>query len=160
MCGQHYKHEEDMEYIFRIPIGDWSNDGHGRYIDYYIKSNKPVEHVREMYLQACQTSGISLDGSGKYPAPCAEYENYLFSEQQIKDLIEYGINITDKQREFWTTDCIETYEFCDLVLEFIKVQDPELTLERGMNEKPPMLQFYGWDEQKRHIGYFGYGLFE
>lgn len=42
-----------MKYKFKIPIGDWSGDGHSKHEDYLIESNKPVEQVRELYFQAC-----------------------------------------------------------------------------------------------------------
>lgn len=43
-----------MQYKFRLPIGDWSNDGHGRCEYFTVLSNKDVDKVREFYFKAMQ----------------------------------------------------------------------------------------------------------
>lgn len=148
-----------MEYRFKIPIGDWSDDGHGKTEDYTIVSNKPIQEVRELYFQACEKLGFTLDGHDRL-SPCSEYQDYQVKEETIEALINYGINISGEEEAAWTEDGLTTYEMCDLVLDFIKVQDKELVLTRVPNADLPMFQFYGIDEKKRHIGYFGYGLFD
>jgi hypothetical protein len=152
-----------MEYKFRIPIGDWSDDGHGKYKDYLIKSNKPLELVRELYFQACDKLGFSLDGSYKEKklTPASNYEDYSFKKDTLQALLDFGIKLSEEDIEYIkeqeSTDGTEL--FCDIVLRFIETQDSELKLERIPDENFPMFQFYGFDEKKRHIGYFGYGLF-
>lgn len=150
-------------YRFKIPIGDWSDDGHGKHEDYLIESNKPVETIRELYFQACDKLGFSLDGSYKQTklTPNAEYEEYTFSKETLQALIDFGVVLDEEAinyiKEQESTDGTEL--LCDIVLAFIKTQDSELELTRVENEGFPMFQFYGFDDQKRHIGYFGYGLF-
>ena len=156
-----------MKYKFKIPIGDWSDDGHGKYEDYFIESNKPLEEVRELYIQACDKIGFSLDGSYKQTklTPNAEYEDYKFSNETLDALLEFGVVIDDDDkykdlveyiREEESVD--EAENFVHIVLQFIKTQDPALELSI-IPDDVPMFQFYGYDTKNRHIGYFGYGLF-
>jgi len=151
-------------YKFKIPIGDWSDDGHGKYEEYLIKSNKPVEVVRELYFQACDKIGFSLDGSYKKTSltPQADYEDYTFSKETLQSLLDFGVKLDqdtiDYIREQESTDGTEL--LCDIILKFIQTQDETLELERAEENECPMFQFYGFDNKQRHIGYFGYGLFD
>lgn len=148
-----------MKYKFKIPIGDWSDDGHGKYKDYLIESNKPVEQIRELYFQACDKIGFSLDGSYKKRelTPQAEYEDYKFSRKTLQALLDFGVVLDEDTinyiNEQESTDGTEL--LCDIILAFIKTQDPQLEIIRMEEESCPMFQFYGFDNQKRHIGYFG-----
>lgn len=42
------------QYRFTIPIGDWSDDGHGKCEYFQFSSNLPVEEVREAYFVALE----------------------------------------------------------------------------------------------------------
>lgn len=151
------------KYKFRIPIGDWSDDGHGKYDDYLIESNQPLERVRELYFQACDKIGFSLDGSYKETklTPFANYQDSTFSRETLDALLEFGVQLNEEDveyiREQESTDGHEL--FLDILFAFIKTQDKSLKLKRIPSEEFPMFQFYGFDSKKRHIGYFGYGLF-
>lgn len=146
------------KYKFKIPIGDWSNDGHGKFEDFLVESSLPVEQVRELYFQACERFGFTLDGNDDL-APCKDYEEYLFKEDTIDALNKVGLKISKSKRRQWCEDYVPREEFCDLVLKFIKTQDGNLKIKRVKSKDVPMFQFYGFDKKKRHIGYFGYGLF-
>lgn len=150
-------------YYFKIPIGDWSHDGHGQKEIFLIKSNKPVEHVRELYFQACDKIGFSLDGSYKKTSstPCCEYEDITFSKETLQELLDFGVKLKKE-----TIDIIEQEEvieeklsLCEIILAFIRTQDSTLEISIEEEKNVPMFQFYGFDSKKRHIGYFGYGLF-
>jgi len=149
-----------MTYKFRLPIGDWSNDGHGSYEEYIIKSNKSVEEVRELYFKTKVKTNASLDGSDwdkmRKNTPCSEYCDNSISENQIKQL---GLNIKDY--EIYLNDSIAEPEmFANLFVDFMLTHNKGLKLELIVTESLPMLPFFGYDERKRHIGYFGYGLFD
>lgn len=151
-----------MEYKFELSVGDWSNDGHGKTESFVVESNKEVEEIREAYFQACDELGFSLDGSYKKTkaTPCSEYEEYSMGIETIESLREFGLEITESQEEEWTEDYVETEDMCDLVLAIIMKQDESVELRRIPRDDMPTLHFYGYDEKKRHIGYFGYGLFD
>ena len=151
-------------YKFKLPIGDWSSDGHGKSKDFIIISNRPLAVVRELYFQACDKIGFSLDGSYKQTelTPQAEYGDYEFKKETLQALLDFGVkldeDVVEYIREQENTDGTEL--LCDIILAFIMTQDSELKLKREPDENYPMFQFYGFDTQKRHIGYFGYGLFD
>lgn len=130
----------------------------GKYKEFFIESNKPVDEVRELYFQACEKLGFGLDSQHK-SAPCKNYQESHFKPETIQKLVDFGLNISEDDEERWTKDYVNFSEFCDLILEFIKTQDKELIMIRVTNEVP-MFQFYGFDEQNRHIGSIGYGLFD
>lgn len=147
-----------MIYKFNLPIGDWSGDGHGEAIYYNIKSNKPLQEVRELYFKACKQLGYTLDGHDN-KTPCAEYKDNTFSKEVLKDLLHMGVEIdSDTYSYIIDEETIEPDIFVKIILEFIKTQDKTLKLELVENFDD-MFQFYGLDKEKRHIGYFGYGLF-
>lgn len=153
-----------MEYKFRIPIGDWSGDGHGKDEDMLVVSNKPLEQIRELYFQACDKIGFSLDGSYKETelTPMSRYQDYRFEKETLKALLDFGVKIEQEDIDYIEEqESTDGYDlFINIILAFIKTQDAELELEVIPSESFPMFQFYGFDDKKRHIGYFGYGLFD
>jgi hypothetical protein len=48
-------------YQFYLPIGDWSDDGHGRCQQFLVNSNAPVERVREAHFRIKETTGIDIE---------------------------------------------------------------------------------------------------
>jgi len=157
--------EENFEdatpkYRFYIPIGDWSGDGHGVHVDYTIESNKPLTTVRELYFQACEKLGFSLDGHSD-PTPCAEYQDSRFSYETLLAILDIGVELDQEFIDFIRDEeYIESSEeFLQIVLALIRSQDPTLILT-CTNTNDEMFQWYGYDKDNRHIGYFGYGLFE
>ena len=146
-------------YKFKLPIGDWSNDGHGKADWYIIESNKPLQEVRELYFQACEKLGWTLDGHDK-KTPCSEYEDNTFPKETLQELLDFGVKLDQNDIDYIFeqeyTDGSEL--FLKIILEFIKTQDSELVLNI-IDDDLKMFQFYGCDNKNRHIGYFGYGLF-
>lgn len=56
------------EYLIKFPIGDWSNDGHGKCDWYMFKSNVPVEELRIAHFKV-HDEIMELD-------QCENIENY------------------------------------------------------------------------------------
>lgn len=144
---------------FKLPIGDWSNDGHGKCDYHIIESNKTVEEIREIYFQAKEKLGFGLEGHDDL-TPCAEYEEYTMKQEAVDALKTFGLTITKEQEEQWINEYVDKNELSDLILNFLKIQDPDLILNKIPEEDMPMLPFYGYDNKQRHIDYFGYGLFD
>lgn len=42
------------KYLFKLPIGDWSDDGHGYCKDFIIECNMPIEKVFDAYFITCE----------------------------------------------------------------------------------------------------------
>lgn len=152
--------EVTQKYRFYIPIGDWSGDGHGIHIDFTIESNKPLQEVRELYFKACQKLDFTLDGHSA-KAPCAEYQDSSFPYDTLLDILNLGTVLEDELIEYIKDQEIidGPDDFLEILLAVIRTQDPTLEI-KCVNTSDEMFQWYSHDNQGRHIGYFGYGLFE
>ena len=131
-------------HLWRLPIGDWSRDGHGRCDDFFIRSNRTVKEAREGYFAAKKL----------LPNCCperfaADYRQDI-TEEELDLLIQEKL-VPKKTKDFYSK------EMAVFVLEFIKRGDPEFTYKF---EEIDMLPMYGQDRKKRHIGHLGYGLFD
>lgn len=134
-----------------MPIGDWSDDGHGKCDYYYIKSNKSVEEVRETHFQLLEKTGIDIEEI------CSEYEDSSIRLELFKSLVELGINIDKFDLPYKGNVGISSENMCYLWTFLLMKTDETLRLE--IEDEPEMLPFYGYDDKKRHIGYVGYGCF-
>ena len=142
-----------MNNLWKIPIGDWSDDGHGKCDWFTIKSNFTVEQAREAYFKSVEKSGIDICKEVAY-----EYENNSVSKKFLnafpefleKDLVKYD---PFNDYEYYIESSSDLVE---IVCLFIQKYNPEFIYEIV---NLPMLPFYGCDEKKRHIGHIGYGLF-
>lgn len=136
-------------YKFRMSIGDWSDDGHGKHEDFIIASNVPVEIVREAHFAMKESLGFSIEDF------CYEYEDSVIDSKTTKAIMELGFefeNVGDEE--------VGTYpeEMARLWIFLLKKVDVNLEL-KIIKDEIPTLHFYGYDKKKRHIGYVGYGLF-
>lgn len=146
-------------YKFRIPIGDWSGDGHSQ-VDYFnCVSNKPVEEVRKAWFNA-----LALVPQHLQPEHvCEEYEDGSFNLELLNELKQHyscfnqEIDQEDLEDQLFEY-CPDTPEFAAMVIEFCMKGDPELKIEITPEHLNDMLPFYGHDSQGRHIGFIGYGL--
>lgn len=143
-----------MKYKFRLPIGDWSGDGHSVCDWYLIESSHSVEDVREMFFDACSQAGYDF-----IEEFCSEYLEGTITVAQSEKL-PFSI---DDYWDFWNgEDSVEEYGFSSngfarLFLDWIKYYNPTFNY-KIINDD--MLPFYGVDDKGRHIGFIGYGLFE
>lgn len=128
-------------YQFKIPIGDWSGDGHGKCTWFVVNSNKPVEEWRKAYFAAAkQWPQLQPDGDALARCPVEEWPL-----AEIKEVLSYEINMDDAHQSL-----------AEYMLVFCQRKDPSLTFEFA--EDVPMFPFYGFDKQQRHIGHVGYML--
>lgn len=146
---------------FKLPIGDYSDDDHGKCIYYIIESNKSLEEVRELYFKSCELFGNNFS---KYL--CWDYGDNYLTEDHFEELSKFGIDFTkifidinDILDEFEAEENInlDIESYVEILLQFIKISDSDLEL-KIIEDKLPMFNFYGKDDKGRHIGQFGYGL--
>lgn len=130
---------------FKLTIGDWSNDGHGRCETFIVISNKPVQESREAYFKAIEK--LNFDISREV---CSDYQEYELKPEVRKKFKKLGYTI---EEEF------DPEAYAKLLLFFIKQGDPELELILSPPDSLQTFHWYGFDEQRRHIGHLGYGLF-
>jgi len=88
-------------YKFRMPVGDWSDDGHGKYVSYLVGSNQPIDVVRELDSFILKKTGIKLNDI------CGDYQESTLSKETVDKLLELGFS-------FETASGIDVFsEECD-----------------------------------------------
>lgn len=141
------------KFFFKLPIGDWSGDGHEKVSWFIISSNKPLQDVREAFFKAKD----SLDPRLNPENICSEYEENTIPESLVEELNKAGCEFSFD--EYDGDVYLDSFSMLDIVLWFLKMGDPDLELQVEENNFP-MFPFSGYDKDNRHIGFFGYGLFQ
>lgn len=47
------------KYIYKFPIGDWSNDGHGKCEYFIVNAEKPIEDIKKAHKECKVVFGFS-----------------------------------------------------------------------------------------------------
>jgi len=134
------------QHRIEFPIGDWSDDGHGKCRNYVVVSNHPVERLREAHFACTDKLGIDIGSM------CSEYEEFSITEELQEKLTSLGVDPSLKD------DPVRS--LLRIWLELLMKTDPELVLEVEVEPDLPEIQFYGFDENGRHLQTPGYGMFE
>lgn len=149
-------------YKFKLPIGDWSGDGHNQCEWFTLESNVPVKKLRELYFETKVKTNTSLDGSDwdkmRKFAPCERYTDCIITKEQIEDLGADPDNYFSEEEDTFTE--LSSYDFANLFIEYMTTHNEGLILNIIDEDDIPMFPFYGMDEKGRHIGFMGYGLFD
>ncbi len=141
-----------MNNLWNIPIGDWSDDGHGKCDWFTIESNFTVEQAREAYFNSVEKSGVNICKEVAY-----EYDDNSVSEKFLNAFPEFLEKGLIKHDPEYNEDYIEdSSDLVEIVCLFIQKYNQEFKYKIL---DIPMLPFYGFDEKGRHIRCFGYGLF-
>ena len=139
-------------YMINFPIGDWSHDGHKQCDWYLVKSNKPVEEVREVHFKMRNVLGFTIHDFA------TSYEDNEFPKKIIQKLEHFSLDprkyISDEDEEKYT---IGPNEMLTLWIDLLMLIDPNLILEEAPDY--PSINFYGFDEQGRSFNFVGYGCF-
>lgn len=141
--------KKDM-HQFRLTIGDWSGDGHGRSEDFLVISNVPVERVREAHYKIRDATGIDIESI------CSEYEEDEIDEETVVALKEMGFEFENSTG--MGDGIVNVPEMARLWVFLLQKADPTLELSM-IEDEIPRLQFYGFNSLGRHIRGVGYGLF-
>jgi hypothetical protein len=141
---------------WNIDIGDWSNDGHGKCESKLIESNLTHEEAREAFFKAKEKLGKS------YPEEiCHEYEDHSVTADMLDELKGHGFEFEGCDEDGEGDERVVypyTEGMLQLTLWFIKVGNPDFKYKIINPPSTPSLAFYGFDKQKRHISFIGYGV--
>lgn len=137
-------------YQFWMTIGDWSSDGHGRNENFLISASAPVEQVREAHFRIKEVTGIDIENI------CSKYGEDEVDAETAEILKRMGFLF--ENRSGMGDGILSTEEMAKLWLFLLQKADDELELALIENDTP-YLHFSGVDQQGRHIGSVGYGLF-
>jgi len=122
---------------FKITLGDWSNDGHGKKDNFIYQSDSSIEEIREAYKKGAEITGIDLSEI------CSEYEDTSVPEK----CLEYFPFIEDIKY-------VSPEEFLQMIINTIYLGNPNIKIEMMKIEN-----FNGYWTPDFNIS-FGYGLYE
>jgi hypothetical protein len=153
------------KYAIKIPIGDWSNDGHSQCEIITISSNYPVEDLQNAYKASCKLTGVQLNHNEDYTGLgigrkyghkrliCTEYEESCISSEALGILRDHGL----KDRALIEDGYFEGIEhFTEILLWFISLSLPNDFEYEYTRQDGEYLNGF-WNDNLNVQ--FGYGLF-
>lgn len=162
-----------MNKIFKLSLGDPSNDGHGMYKNLFYKSNKTVKELQKAYRKSCKLTKVQFHINSDYTGlnPHGQWGGIFFKTRIFTDcddsriyetakrcLEENGLNVDSiNKNEIWTPR-----QGAVLILEFIKLSCPDFTYQQVSKPKDYKTKWY--DSLAKDTGErmdaLGYGLFD
>lgn len=132
------------KYLIEFPVGDWSDDGHGKCAYYIVESAKSVKEVREAHFKAQKVCGFDIGDI------CREYGEQSFSDNVRRKLEDIGFDLQIEEIEYLThRDIVNVWVFLlNHVDESLKLCILDI----------PSINSYGYDRKKRHLNTPGYGV--
>lgn len=148
-----------MEHAFKINIGDFSDDGHGKNEVIIVKSTKSVQDVLNAFISSGRKLGI-VEGDNKYPEflIAQDYEDTSLSNEYAEALRTAGIEFEDITFNDADEDEEPQYHINgvhDMVHLVMRIAQKELDFEYQIDNKS-IPSFNGFDGAGPQIGY---GLF-
>jgi len=142
--------------LFKIPIGDWSGDGHNECEWYIYQSNKTIEEIREAFFASRDKVPAELQPENI----CCDYLDHQVSSELFRRLCELypdlaeDYDIMDMDEEPVEIDADDMVR---ITIGFIRLSLPDWDVQEVATTS--MLPFCGFDGQQRHISHIGYGCF-
>jgi len=156
---------ESNSYRFELPIGDWSGDGHRQCEYRTIESNLPLQEVRDIYWEATIRLGVSLDERhGNLKTPCGRYQQETFEvdwlEKAQLTLTDVGLNTLEDGFVYGSVEL-----FVRMFIAFVMKHGADKGVQLKVSAQQcgrsqGTFTWYSTDEKGRHIGFFGYGIFQ
>ena len=140
-----------MSYTFKMPIGDWSDDGHGRCEYFTIQSNKPINEVRDIHFKSKEILDIEKI--------CNEYEDSIIDDDTEEELMKLGFDVDEMYNKYGTFKFPSPEVMANIWIFLLQKADSELELTI-VDDVIPTITFYGFDEKGRHIRKVGYGIYD
>lgn len=156
--------------IYKLVLGDWSEDGHGISRNILIDCNcESVADIQNAYKASCKKLGIQFNHNEDYTGKNLSYgdPHLIWTEYGENDMSDIAHDILKKAGCLNEIDVeendrgryyIETLEECAAVMmNFISLSMPEDFTYKIIQENYPCINGY-WD---RNLNVqFGYGLFD
>ena len=132
-------------YRYKFPVGDWSDDGHGKCNWFIVEGRKPIQEVREAHFAAKEHLGFDIGDI------CGGYEETCIKKEYKDRLALLGLEVFEE-------DYVGSNEIVALWIDILNFVDPGLKLVLVEDELESIV-FYGFDKKKRHLRVPGYGVF-
>lgn len=156
--------------IYKLVLGDWSEDGHGISKNILVDCNcNNVIDIQNAYKESCRRLGVQFNHTEDYTGKHLQYgdPHLIWTEYKEDDMSAIAYDILDKAGCFdgiyvEKTDkgryYIEDLEECArLIMNFIALSMPDNFAYKIVKENYPCINGY-WN--KNLNSQFGYGLFE
>ena len=148
--AKEFNAESKLPYEITLPVGDWSDDGHGKCEEFTFRCSHPVEEIRAAYIKSVKEFGISFDRDHKAKIlVAAEYGDHGLPEQAQETLAKIGYDMKKIAEPEW----LQPRELADIILWMAgkNLKDFEYA------EKKKTYLNGHWNKQLNVQ--FGYGLF-
>src|SRR6185312_2286086 len=121
--------------IYKVPIGDWSKDGHEYCEEYLIEANYPLKEMQEAYRKTCKKIGLQLsDGIDffdevyrieKWRYMLCDYEESSIHPKAVKILVENGYEFSVSEEVLEEYIYFNGQDTFDLFMWFISFSLPD-----------------------------------
>lgn len=160
-----------LKYTYKIVVGDWSDDGHGKCAYHLFRSSHPIDEIRKAYDQTVDQIKVALHGSDdrgrQLPKDiicvCTDYEERRIPTEALNRFKSIGIDLVEILSKEGVEDIpaeddgryINHSDILVVFLTMVKAQIPGFEYERVKDEIECINGHYapGFNHQ------FGYGLF-
>jgi len=163
-----------MKNLFKVPVGDWSKDGHSQHVDFYITANYPASRMRQAYKDTCKKIGLQMNHGENYTGIegvsygswrflLTEYEESHIPAEAVQILLDHGFDFHRVEGERDENDLIIAQDVYfdaegvfDLFMWFVKYSMPEdFQYEQVVLDAEPIVGW--WCSGLNHQ--IGYGVF-
>lgn len=99
------------KHLAKVPIGDWSGDGHSNCTEYYVMTTHTVEEMQQAYRDTCKKIGLQMNhnenftgldevnGYGHWRQLLTEYQNSYIDKEAVDILVAHGFDVTGLDRD-------------------------------------------------------------
>ncbi|MFW6310698.1 MAG: hypothetical protein ACOC1K_00520 [Nanoarchaeota archaeon] len=110
-------------YLFKLPIGDWSGDGHEMCEEFIIESNVSAEDLVPIYIEMDKEYNLSSE--------CQEYKEESLSEEFLEFLEEKGLDPNKYLSSYGGTDnkFVHPQDMAQLIIDLLMLWDDSLKLK-------------------------------
>jgi hypothetical protein len=157
-----------------LVLGDWSDDGHGKYKKVLVEVNKDVAEVQQAYKDSCKLTGIQFNHNEDYTGKdrggwqkageyriCTEYEMSVINDTCVDILVEHGLDINTMLPNYdikTGESYLDEEEYTALWFWFVGLSLTDLEYnEIKPKDDIPVINGY-WNDVLNVQ--FGYGLYE
>ena len=152
--------------LYKLVLGDWSDDGHGQTAEVLFECNYDVHKIRQAYKDSCKKLGIAFNSTEDYTGLGLKHDDnrVIWMDYEEKEISKLAFDTLGEANCFDGIDYEETdygYEIYDnndcakLIMNFIALSMPnDFTYELVEVEE---INGYWNDELNEQ---FGYGLFD
>ena len=158
-----------------LVLGDWSDDGHGKYDKVLVESNKSVKEIQNAYKASCKLTGVSFNHNEdfterkrdwmearKYQIATEYGQGFDVSDEAKQALRDAGFDVEKHFAYGMDEDGDQIAEnniiFLYLWTEFVKLSLPDLIINKITKDNSiPVINGY-WNDNLNVQ--FGYGLYD